>query len=165
MENIFSKSSQEFEDYYALLGCTELSSIEQIDTEYKLRAKECHPDKILDHEQKIQAETTFMRLNKAHSVLKDPETREAYDRWKRSGLSVSFEQFLSIQSRCQPSMHWATEKKQPSITDNEKDEPQKDLYSNASTSTVPTVQSDHHLQDFRGGKQDDLLKKFRSYQL
>ena len=33
------------EDYYAVLGCDRSSSKEQIVTEYKHRAKECHPDK------------------------------------------------------------------------------------------------------------------------
>ena len=33
------------EDYYKLLGCDRLSSPEQIQTEFKVRAKECHPDK------------------------------------------------------------------------------------------------------------------------
>ena len=33
------------EDYYAVLGCDRSSNKEQILTEYKLRAKECHPDK------------------------------------------------------------------------------------------------------------------------
>ena len=33
------------EDYYKILGCDRSSTREQILTEYKLRAKECHPDK------------------------------------------------------------------------------------------------------------------------
>jgi hypothetical protein len=36
------------EDYYATLGCDPSSSIEQILTEFKLRAKEFHPDKCVD---------------------------------------------------------------------------------------------------------------------
>ena len=34
------------EDYYAILGCDKSSSQEQISTEFKIRAKECHPDKV-----------------------------------------------------------------------------------------------------------------------
>ena len=33
------------EDYYGILGCDKSSSTEQISTEFKIRAKECHPDK------------------------------------------------------------------------------------------------------------------------
>ena len=33
------------EEYYKLLGCDRFASSEQISTEFKIRAKECHPDK------------------------------------------------------------------------------------------------------------------------
>ena len=33
------------EEYYKLLGCDRFASSEQISTEFKVRAKECHPDK------------------------------------------------------------------------------------------------------------------------
>ena len=33
------------EDYYKLLGCDRYATCEQISTEFKIRAKECHPDK------------------------------------------------------------------------------------------------------------------------
>ena len=33
------------EEYYKLLGCDRYSTSEQISTEFKIRAKECHPDK------------------------------------------------------------------------------------------------------------------------
>ena len=33
------------EDFYQLLGCDRLSTVEQIQTEFKVRARECHPDK------------------------------------------------------------------------------------------------------------------------
>lgn len=69
MDALFSSRDNE-EDYYSILGCTELSSQEQIDTEFKVRARECHPDKITDHEMKLKAEETFMKLNKAHTILK-----------------------------------------------------------------------------------------------
>ena len=33
------------EDFYGILGCDRNSIDEQISTEFKIRAKECHPDK------------------------------------------------------------------------------------------------------------------------
>ena len=33
------------EDYYGLLGCDSSASTEQIIAEYKIRAKDCHPDR------------------------------------------------------------------------------------------------------------------------
>ena len=77
MDAVFRSSDEEMEDYYAVLGCTELSSQEQIDAEYKLKAKECHPDRIIDQEMKSKAEVTFMKLNKAHSTLKDPKNKSS----------------------------------------------------------------------------------------
>ena len=157
MDTLFSTTDDSTEDYYSILECTELSSREQIDTEYKLRAKECHPDKIMDPEQKSKAETVFMKLNKAHSVLGDPETKEIYDKWRRSGLSVTFDQFVEIQSRCRHSVHWVTTKRQPSLTS-----PYHNTRSNSNSK--PTNPLGH----FREGDQtgnSNLLSKFRTYKL
>ena len=33
------------DDFYSLLGCDELATIEQINAEFRQKAKECHPDK------------------------------------------------------------------------------------------------------------------------
>ena len=38
--------AREAEDYYSVLGCDPSSSEEQIMTEYRIRAKESHPDKM-----------------------------------------------------------------------------------------------------------------------
>ena len=43
--------SREGEDYYTVLGCDPSSSEEQIMSEYRLRAKESHPDKMGDTEE------------------------------------------------------------------------------------------------------------------
>ena len=42
---------REEEDYYSVLGCDPSSSEEQILTEYRIRAKESHPDKMGDTEE------------------------------------------------------------------------------------------------------------------
>ena len=33
------------DDFYSLLGCDELATTEQINAEFRQKAKECHPDK------------------------------------------------------------------------------------------------------------------------
>nr|XP_036866793.1 dnaJ homolog subfamily C member 12 [Manis javanica]XP_036866794.1 dnaJ homolog subfamily C member 12 [Manis javanica] len=45
MDSILNYNLEDTEDYYILLGCDELSSVEQILAEFKVRALECHPDK------------------------------------------------------------------------------------------------------------------------
>ena len=40
-----SGGSEEKLDYYSVLGCDPLSSEEQIMTEFRVRAKQTHPDK------------------------------------------------------------------------------------------------------------------------
>lgn len=67
MEALFSNQPDQSEDFYAILGCDELSTVvfsafvsqrstnissslqkEQIQTEYRIRALQFHPDKNLD---------------------------------------------------------------------------------------------------------------------
>lgn len=43
--------AREAEDYYSVLGCDPNSSEEQIMTEYRIRAKESHPDKMGETEE------------------------------------------------------------------------------------------------------------------
>ena len=157
MEALFSENK---DDYYALLGCTELSSLEQIDTEYKVRARECHPDKVTDPAMKSKAEATFMSLNKAHSILKDPESRSVYDKWRRSGLKISFEQFQELQARLRSSLHWTSEAKQPAIA-TEMDQVVEGIRQSTDT-------SHNHLSQFRSSQQSasaDLLNRFRTYRM
>lgn len=165
MDSLFG-NRENVEDFYSILGCTEHSSQEQIETEFKVRARECHPDKIVDPKLKAKAEEDFIQLNKAHSVLKDPLTRETYDTWKRTGLAMSFEQYLEMQSRHRSTFHFVSEKKQPSITDN-KVAKNSTTTSAAASSTSSHISSDS-LNNFRGGggaNNRDLLSKFRSYKL
>ncbi|KAJ3619428.1 hypothetical protein MTP99_005110 [Tenebrio molitor] len=45
VDEILNYKRKEEEDYYAILGCDEDSTVEQITTEYKVRALQLHPDK------------------------------------------------------------------------------------------------------------------------
>ena len=45
MDAILDYTRDPNEDFYQVLGCHRLSTTEQIQTEFKIRAKECHPDK------------------------------------------------------------------------------------------------------------------------
>lgn len=108
MDAILNYRPEGSEDYYALLGCDELSSVEQILAEFKVRALECHPDK---HPENSQAVETFQKLQKAKEVLTNAESRARYDHWRRSQMSMPFEQWDALADSVKTSMHWAVRSK------------------------------------------------------
>uniref|UniRef100_A0A673TQZ1 DnaJ heat shock protein family (Hsp40) member C12 n=1 Tax=Suricata suricatta TaxID=37032 RepID=A0A673TQZ1_SURSU len=133
MDTILSYRSEDTEDYYVLLGCDELSSVEQILAEFKARALECHPDK---HPENSKADLgvkseclskvpgsfahvslneislprtveTFQKLQKAKEILTNTESRARYDHWRRSKMSMPFHQWEALSDSVKMSMHWA----------------------------------------------------------
>ncbi|XP_007938893.1 dnaJ homolog subfamily C member 12 [Orycteropus afer afer] len=104
MDAILNYRLEDTEDYYTLLGCDELSSVEQILAEFKIRALECHPDK---HPGNSKAVETFQKLQKAKEVLTNEEKRARYDHWRRSQVSMPFQQWEALSDSVKTSMHWA----------------------------------------------------------
>uniref|UniRef100_A0A8C0MPG2 DnaJ heat shock protein family (Hsp40) member C12 n=1 Tax=Canis lupus familiaris TaxID=9615 RepID=A0A8C0MPG2_CANLF len=132
MDAILNYRSEDTEDYYMLLGCDELSSVEQILAEFKVRALECHPDK---HPENSKADLgvkkeclsevlasfahisleislprtveTFQKLQKAKDILTNTESRARYDHWRRSQISMPFQQWEALSDSVKTSMHWA----------------------------------------------------------
>ncbi|KAM7047897.1 dnaJ homolog subfamily C member 12 isoform 2-T2 [Acridotheres tristis] len=105
MDAILSCSPEDLEDYYNLLGCDELSTVEQILAEYKIKALECHPDK---HPGNPKAVENFQKLQQAKETLTNEERRARYDHWRRSRVNVPFQQWEALSSS---SMHWAAQSK------------------------------------------------------
>lgn len=74
--------SVDFEDYYEVLGVDRDASQEEIQKAYRKKARKYHPDVSKEED----AEEMFKKVNEAHEVLKDPETRKKYDQlgqnWK-----------------------------------------------------------------------------------
>lgn len=64
-----------FVDYYAVLGLTASATLAEIQSAYRKLARLHHPD----HDKSPDAATQFEAIAKAHRVLRDPESREAYD--------------------------------------------------------------------------------------
>ncbi|KAH8271405.1 hypothetical protein KR018_008876 [Drosophila ironensis] len=108
------------EDYYGLLHCDENSSPEQIQAEYKVLALQYHPDKNCGDK---EAEAMFQQLKEAKETLCDPEKRAIYDKWRNSGIAMSFKQWLGMKEHVgqvrrytiaekvdKESMHWVTPK-------------------------------------------------------
>lgn len=105
IDSILSYTRKEEEDFYALLGCDENSTTEQIVAEYKVRALQFHPDK---NEGNKEAEMKFQQLQEAKEVLCDPEKRSNYDKWRNSGIAISYKQWVGMKEHVHSSMHWTT---------------------------------------------------------
>ncbi|XP_005386028.1 PREDICTED: dnaJ homolog subfamily C member 12 isoform X4 [Chinchilla lanigera] len=103
MDAILNYRADDSEDYYALLGCDERSSVEQILAEFRIRALECHPDK---HPEDPNAAQTFQKLQRAKEVLSGAESRARYDLWRSSQVAMPFRQWEAL-AGVRASMHWA----------------------------------------------------------
>ena len=102
MERCYSE-----EDFYKLLRCDETSTAEQISAEFKVLAREHHPDKVADPDMKDGAEKRFVLLKRARDVLLDRETRRQYDQWRRGFRDwISFRDWQKMQGRVHTSIHW-----------------------------------------------------------
>ncbi|XP_018429017.1 PREDICTED: dnaJ homolog subfamily C member 12 isoform X1 [Nanorana parkeri] len=181
-------------DYYTLLGCDELSTVEQILAEYKVRALECHPDK---HQGNQKAVEEFQKLQQAKDTLTNEDSRAHYDYWRRSKISIPFTQWEALQDSIKMSMHWAVknkkeamleapnkpsdevqddilidaeEKKNPVSDENEDyviEKPQENIDSISPKSPEESLDMTHCLLRFRWSAEapSDLLRKFRNYEI
>ncbi len=71
-------ATQDFKDYYALLGIDKSASQAEIKKAYRKLARKHHPD--LNPDDK-QAENRFKDINEAYEVLSDEENRKKYDQY------------------------------------------------------------------------------------
>ncbi len=78
----------EEKDYYKILGIERNASQDDIRKSYRKLAKKFHPDANQDDK---QAEERFKEVSEAYEVLKDPQKREAYDRFGRAGVQGGFQ--------------------------------------------------------------------------
>lgn len=137
------------DDLYILLGCDESSSIEQITKEYHIKAKLYHPDRVLnlDTREREEAGELFRKINRAYEILSDSEKRQVYDNWRRSGMAMTFDNWLSLQTRFAPSMHFGTTKKQLSLSMTQKHEKTQETILKATDTST------------------SLLEQFRTYKI
>ncbi|XP_063193700.1 dnaJ homolog subfamily C member 12 isoform X2 [Chroicocephalus ridibundus] len=108
MDAILNCRADDLEDYYNLLGCDELSTVEQILAEFKIKALECHPDK---HPGNPKAVENFQKLQQAKEILTNEESRARYDYWRRSKITIPFQQWEALSNSVKTSMHWAVQSK------------------------------------------------------
>ncbi len=79
-------------DYYEVLGVTRQSSDDEIKRAYRKLALQNHPDHNPDNP---EAEQRFKDAAEAYEVLRDPATRERYDRYGHAGLNGGGASFSS----------------------------------------------------------------------
>jgi molecular chaperone DnaJ len=65
------------EDLYGMLGVSNGASEQEIKSAYKKKARQYHPDVNKDS----GAEATFKRIQKAYSILSDPQKKSQYDQF------------------------------------------------------------------------------------
>lgn len=71
------------EDYYQLLGIERDADSRDIRRAFKKLALKFHPDK---NQGNPEAHDTFVKINRAYEVLKDPDIRKRYDTYGEEGL-------------------------------------------------------------------------------
>ena len=71
-------SSARQKSHYDTLGVAFSADTDQIRNAYRKKALETHPDKV-PAKKKAEAIRRFQRINEAHSVLSDPDSRRQYD--------------------------------------------------------------------------------------
>ncbi|KZS15714.1 J domain-containing protein [Daphnia magna] len=140
------------DDYYYTLGCDDSSSIDQILTEYKHRVLRCHPDKNQDDKSTAQ----FQKLQEAKEVLCDPEKRKNYDRWKTSGLAISYKQWIAIKEQSAAVFHWAIPKHEKKM-----------LESSSSKLKIIKLKQSQHSPKIGSEycTYNSILEKFRNYEI
>ncbi|XP_034631373.1 dnaJ homolog subfamily C member 12 isoform X1 [Trachemys scripta elegans] len=104
MDAILNCNLDDMEDYYILLGCDELSTVEQILAEFKVKALECHPDK---HPGNPKAVENFQKLQQAKEILTNEESRACYDYWRRSKITIPFQQWEALNNSIKTIIPWS----------------------------------------------------------
>ncbi|XP_030835824.1 dnaJ homolog subfamily C member 12-like [Strongylocentrotus purpuratus] len=164
MDAILNNEKKPEDDYYVLLGCDELSTTEQINAEYKFRVLEVHPDK---HPDDPRAVEKFQKIQRARETLTDEKLRHDYDLWRRSGLSIPYETWSATKGSVHMTMHWAMKKKkEPMLEDGSQLQTSSSSYSGHGTdSSDGPVPYSGVPSSWSREKGDDILQKFRSYQV
>jgi curved DNA-binding protein CbpA len=116
-ETMRSNNSKEATCLYTLLNLNpDKATYEDIQRSYKQLSKIFHPDKQLDKEDKVTAQTSFLLVKQAHDILSDRVLRLAYDHFGVAAVNIV------KRSQQQRSQQQARENSQKQKDDNDNDE-------------------------------------------
>ena len=82
------KKQFQSDNYYTVLGLAKTAKEKEIKSAYRKLALQYHPDKIKDDMDKEEAETIFVKVSEAYSVLSDKKKREIYNKYGKNGLDA-----------------------------------------------------------------------------
>lgn len=84
-----SSSKKQFtsDDYYKVLGISKKAKPKEIKKAYRTLALAYHPDKVKE-EEKEEAETIFVKVSEAYSILSDEKKKKIYDKYGKQGLEA-----------------------------------------------------------------------------
>ncbi|CAF0785211.1 unnamed protein product [Didymodactylos carnosus] len=77
---------------------SQLLQFDQINTEYRLKVLQCHPDK---NQSDPEALKRFQLLLEAKETLCDPDMRKKYDKWRNSHVCMPWKTFLHMSEHSQ----------------------------------------------------------------
>lgn len=151
-------------DLYDVLRCHQSSTVEQIQTEYKILALQLHPDK---NPGDTTAGKTFQLLQFAKDTLCDEERRATYDKWRASGLTIPFKDWLAMKDSVKTSMHWATPKTADRMLPADSGSAgESTAASRGGPSTGESIRVGRpYLAEWRQSGGSDLVRKFRNYEI
>ncbi|XP_073209563.1 dnaJ homolog subfamily C member 12 isoform X3 [Lepidochelys kempii] len=164
MDAILNCNLDDMEDYYILLGCDELSTVEQILAEFKVKALECHPDK---HPGNPKAVENFQKLQQAKEILTNEESRACYDYWRRSKITIPFQQWEALSNSIK-----TAENSKDGLSDERREQDDAETFgekpqSPKSPDSPRFLDSNCLHLRFRwsGDAPSELLRKFRNYEI
>lgn len=82
------------QDFYEILGVDRTAGLDEIKKAYRRMALKFHPDR---NPNDPEAEAKFKAAAEAYEVLSDPEKRQRYDTYGRSGLGAGAPHFSNFQ--------------------------------------------------------------------
>ena len=80
----YIKCQEDEDDYYKLLGVSRDASTKEIKKAFRTLSLKYHPDRNPGDK---KAHDLYLKINKAHEVLTDPEKKEIYDIYGEEGLN------------------------------------------------------------------------------
>ncbi|KXZ42222.1 hypothetical protein GPECTOR_179g245 [Gonium pectorale] len=127
-EEEFQFPADDTSEYYAVLNLPRDASDEDVRRAYRALAQVYHPDKHQDPQLKERAQEVFGKLQEAYEILSDPNRRQIYDVYGKTGLAAGFELGTKLESVEELKKKWEEFKKKQEADRNEQLSNHRGLY-------------------------------------